>query len=419
MQRQVDLSIDFCGVKFSNPFMLSSSPVSNCAEMIGRAFDAGWAGVAYKTISSDKTPIVHPSPRMHGYHYGDKRLVGLQNVEQTSDRGVRANVLDMKYLKKHWPEHVVMASIMGFSGEEWVELAKASSDAGVDMLELNFSCPHMTVEGAGYKVGQAFELIERFTDMVRKATDIPLVAKMTPNITDMNIPAMYAKRGGADAISAINTVRGMSEIGLGDWVPRPNVAGTGAISGYSGPAVKPIGLRFIAEMAKNKELNLPLSGMGGIETWVDALEYILVGATTVQVTTGIIHYGYRIVEDMTEGLSDYMVSKGIRNVSELVGRALPKLHDTGAFDLKKQGVARYDLDRCVGCGQCYIVCQDAGGQALEWNGEKRRPDLDEDKCLSCMICSFICPVRDLITYKEMPSSWNRKETPALGKELGD
>ena len=417
MAKKPDLSVDFCGVKFKNPFMLSSSPVSNSAEMVGRAFEAGWGGVAYKTVVTDRLPIIHPSPRMHGYHYGNKRLVGLQNVEQTSDRGFKANLLDIMYLKKHYPDHIVMASIMGFSNQEWYDLAKAVTGAGADMIELNFSCPHMTVEGSGAKVGQVQELVQKFTETARKASNLPLVAKMTPNITDMNEPAMYAKMGGANGISAINTVRGISEIGLNDFVPKPNVFGKGAISGYSGPAVKPIGLRFIAEMALNEELGLPLSGIGGIETWIDALEYLLAGASTIQVTTGIIHYGYRIVEDMIEGLSDFMMSKGIEKVADLVGRALPYLVETDEFDLKRQGITNYDLDRCVGCGQCYIVCNDSAGQALEWDSEKRRPKLIEDKCLSCMVCSFICPVDGLITYREMPSTWKRRETETLGREL--
>ncbi len=169
------------------------------------------------------------------------------------------------------------------------------------MLELNFSCPHMTVEGSGHKVGQAFHLLEKFTATVKKAVKIPVLAKMTPNITDMTEPAIFAKKGGADGISAVNTFRAISGIGLDDLVPKPNVFGVGAMSGYSGSAIKPIALHFIAEMAQCEELDLPLSAMGGIETWVDALEYLLVGATTLQVTTGIIHYGYRIVEDMIEG----------------------------------------------------------------------------------------------------------------------
>jgi len=419
MSKPVDLSVDFCGFKMQNPFMLSSSPVANSAEMVEHAFEAGWGGVAYKTIVSDRIPIVHPSPRMHAYNHGSERLAGLQNVEQTSDRGLKANLLDIAYLKKNWPDRLVMASIMGFSNQEWADLSKACADAGADMLEINLSCPHMTVEGSGAKVGQVEALVEKFTETCRKSCSIPLVAKMTPNITDMTVPALRAKQGGADGIAAINTVAGLSGIGLDDYVPQMNVAGKGAISGYSGPAVKPIGLRFIANLAMNEELNLPLSGIGGIETWIDALEFLLVGSTSIQVTTGIIHYGYGIVEDMIEGLSDYMAQKGIQRIQDLVGKACPNIHETGDFDLTKQGIAQYDLDQCVGCGQCYVVCRDSGGQALQWNEADRRPELNENKCLSCMVCSFTCPVDGLITYKKMPPTYKRNETITLGEGLED
>jgi dihydropyrimidine dehydrogenase (NAD+) subunit PreA len=413
----VDLSVNMCGVSFKNPFLLSSSPVSNSAEMVEMAYGHGWAGVCYKTLNSDRIPITHPSPRMAPYHYESKRLVGLQNVEQISDRPLKDNLADFRFLKKKYPDHPIISSIMGFSNDEWAHLAKASEDNGADILELNFSCPHMTVEGSGHKVGQAFHLLEKFTATVKKAVKIPVLAKMTPNITDMTEPALFAKKGGADGISAVNTFRGISSIGLDDWVPKPNVFGVGAMSGYSGAAIKPIALHFIAEMAKCAELALPLSAMGGIETWMDALEYLLVGATTLQVTTGIIHYGYRIVEDMIEGLSDYMVSRGITRAADLIGKGLPRLQETDHFDLARQGVAAYDLDRCVGCGQCYIVCRDAGGQALEWEAEKRRPKLVEDKCLSCMICSFICPVPELIGFKEMPKGWKRRPTAVMDRTL--
>ncbi|HET6452601.1 MAG TPA: NAD-dependent dihydropyrimidine dehydrogenase subunit PreA [Spirochaetia bacterium] len=413
----IDLSVNFCGVRFPNPFLLSSSPVSNSAQMVEQAFEAGWGGVCYKTLNSDRIPIIHPSPRMAPYHYEAKQMVGLQNVEQISDRPLKDNLADFLYLKKKHPDRPIIASIMGFSNNEWAYLAKAAEDNGADMLELNFSCPHMTVEGSGHKVGQAFHLLEKFTATVKAAVKIPVLAKMTPNITDMTEPALFAKKGGADGISAVNTFRAISGIGLSDWVAKPNVFGVGAMSGYSGAAIKPIALHFIAEMAQCAELGLPLSGMGGVETWIDALEYLLVGAGTIQVTTGVIKYGYRIVRDIIEGLSDYMVSRGINRVQDLVGKALPKLKSTDHFDLKRQGVAGYDLERCVGCGQCYIVCRDAGGQALEWDAEARRPKLVEDKCLSCMICSFICPVPDLITHKEKPAGWARNATALMDKGL--
>ena len=417
----IDLSIEFLGKHFINPFLLSSSPVSNSAEMVELAYEAGWGGVVFKTLNSDRLPIVHPSPRMGPLNYGHKQLVGLQNVEQISDRPLKHNLLDFLYLKKKWSDRVLISSIMGFSNDEWAYLAKASEDNGADMLELNFSCPHMCIEGTGHHVGKAFDLIEKFTTTVKKTVSIPVIAKMTPNITDMTEPALHAKNGGADAISAINTVSGISGIGLDDLVPKPNVFGKGAVSGTSGPAIKPIGLHFIADMAKCEALSLPLSGIGGIETWIDALEYLLLGASTIQVTTGIIHYGYRIVEDMIEGLSDFMLEKGITHVKDLVGRSLGNLNTTDCFDLTRQGISQYDLDQCVGCGQCYIVCRDAAGQALDWDEDTRRPILNEDKCLSCMICSFVCPVPDLISFKEMPAGWTRNEAkvmdPGLSGEL--
>lgn len=397
-----DLSIEFCGVKFPTPFLLSSSPVSNTAEMIARGFEKGFGGVSYKTLGGEHIKIIHPSPRMHGYNYGSKKLMGLQNVEQTTDRPLKDNIKDIKWLKKHYPKHIVIGSIMGFSKDEWRDLALICDDAGVDMLELNFSCPHMTVEGAGMKVGQAFELLKEFTHIVRKVTKLPLLAKLTSTVTDITEPALYAKEGGADGITAINTVRGLAGIGLDDFVPTLNVFGKGAVSGYSGPAIKPIGLKCIVELAKKKELGLPLSGCGGVETWIDAVEYLLCGASTIQMTTSVIRYGHRVVEDMCEGLSDFMDEKGFNKVEDIIGKALPNIHETGDFDLSKQGSASYDLERCIGCGQCYIVCQDAGGQLLGWDSKKRRPIPDDEKCYSCMICSFVCPVDNppVITFKE-------------------
>ncbi len=389
-----DLSIQFCGKTFPTPFLLSSSPVSNTAEMIARAFDAGFGGVAFKTLGADNIKIIHPSPRMGGLDYGSKKLVGLQNVEQITDRPLKDNLIDIKWLKKHYPDHPVIASIMGFNKQEWRDLGVAAEDAGSDMLELNFSCPHMTVEGSGMKVGQAFQLLEEFTQIVSDAVEIPILAKMTSNVTDITEPAIYAKKGGADGITAINTVRGITGIDVDNFTPKLNVYGTGAISGYSGPAIKPIGLKSVIELAQKKELGLPIAGCGGVETWLDALEYIVCGASVVQMTTSVIRYGHRVVEDMCEGLSDFMEEKGIDRVEQLVGKALPKIKETGEFDLSRQGKAVYDLERCIGCGQCYIVCRDAGSHGLGWDAEKRKPIPDDDKCFSCMICSFVCPVDD-------------------------
>jgi dihydropyrimidine dehydrogenase (NAD+) subunit PreA len=398
-----DLSITVCGVKFPNPFMLSSSVVSNTAEMIARGFEAGFGGVSYKGIGGPSTEIINPAPRMHSYNYGSKKMVGVQNVEQTTDRPLKDNINDIKWLKKNYPKNIVMVNIMGFNKDEWRELAIISEDAGADILELNFSCPHMSVEGSGMKVGQAFELVREFTEIVRNAVKIPIFAKLTSNVTDITEPAMYTKEGGANGITAINTVRGLIGVGVDDFVPYPNVFGKGAISGYSGPGIKPISLKCIVELAKKKELSLPLIGCGGIETWIDAVEFLLCGASLVQMTTSIIRYGHRIAEDLCEGLSYYMEDKGFKKVKDIVGKALPNIHETSEFDLSRQGAIQFDLDRCIGCGECYIACQDAGAQCIDWDSKKRRPIPDETKCYSCMICSFVCPIDNppLITFKEI------------------
>jgi dihydropyrimidine dehydrogenase (NAD+) subunit PreA len=413
MANGIDLSVDFCGVRFKNPFLLSSSPVSNSAEMVAKSFEAGWSGVVFKTLASGRARIVHPSPRMNAYHYGSKPLMGLQNVEQISDRPLKDNLLDFLYLKKHYPDHPIVASIMGFSMDDWEYLAKASEDNGADMLELNFSCPHMTIEGSGHKVGQAFELLEGFTEAVKRSVKIPVMAKMTPNITDMTEPAYYAKKGGADAISAVNTFRGISEIGLEDWVPKPNVHGIGAESGYSGPAVKPIALHFIADMARSDTLGLPLSGIGGIETWVDCLEYLLVGATTVQVTTGIIHYGYRIVEDMIEGLEEYMRSHSFETLDQIIGKAVPSYSEWGDLDMNYETIAKIDASACIGCQLCMVACHDGAHQCIHPNPDGSRvPVVDEDECVGCNLCQIVCPVEGCITMESVdngyaPATWNQ------------
>jgi len=403
MAKKPDLSVEFCGKRFINPFLLSSSPVSNTAEMIERAFEHGFGGVVYKSLGSPNVEIIHPAPRMQGYTASGARLVGVQNVEQTTDRSLKDNLADIEYLKKAWPDRVIIVSIMGFAANEWKELAIAAQGAGADMLELNFSCPHMAVEGAGMKVGQSFGLVQRFTEIVRRQAKVPIIAKLTSNVADICEPASHAKKGGADAITAINSVRALTEVGLDDFVPKPNVFGRGSMSGYTGPGIKPIGLRCIAELASDKDLGLPLSGCGGIETWVDAVEYMLCGATTLQMTTGVIHYGYRIVEDMIEGLSDYLVKKGFQRAGDLIGAAIPNMCPTSELDISRQGAASYDLERCIGCGQCYTVCRDAGAGTLGWDAVKRRPIPDEERCYSCMVCSFVCPVSSppVITFKEV------------------
>ena len=296
------LEIDFCGVHCPNPFFLSSSPVGNTAEMIAASVRRRLGRGGYKTLNLESDfEVIDPTPRLNALTNGDERFIGLQNMEQISERPLADNLEDIAWLKKHYPDRVLVASIMGYSDEGWVELATRSEAAGADMLELNVSCPQMACEGAGHRVGQDNELLERYSRVVKEHVSIPVMVKLTPNVTDMLPSALAVQRGGADAVAAINTVRSISEIDLETFSPLPSIQGRGSISGFSGTAVKPIALRFVAELGQSAEVGLPVSGIGGIETWCDAAMFLLLGATNLQVTTAVMHYGYRIVESLYEG----------------------------------------------------------------------------------------------------------------------
>jgi dihydropyrimidine dehydrogenase (NAD+) subunit PreA len=402
MTTRNNLKVNFCGVEFENPFLLSSSPVGNHAEMCSRAFDAGWGGVVYKTLNVEKTfKVVMPSPRLNAYNHAANRFIGLQNAEQISDRPLKDNLKDIRELKKNYPGRVLVSSIMGFNEKDWSELAKMSEDCGADMLELNFSCPQMATDKGGHKIGQNFEAVERFTAVVKNASKLPVMAKMTPNITDMLPVALAAKKGGADAIAAINTIRAITDIDIDSFTPLPAIKGKSSITGFSGASAKPIGMRFVSELFNSQELRLPISAMGGITTWKDALHYLLLGGTTIQVTSAIMRYGYRIVEDMIEGLSDFLILKNINSLDEIIGSAAKKIVDPSDFSTRFQVVSNVDENKCIGCGQCYISCQDAGNQAIEFDREKRKSCVDEKRCVGCTLCKNVCPVWDCISTKEV------------------
>ncbi|MCX6270548.1 MAG: NAD-dependent dihydropyrimidine dehydrogenase subunit PreA [Bacteroidetes bacterium] len=398
MKFQADLGVNFCGIRFGNPFCLSSSPVGNHAEMCARAYDAGWGGIVYKTLGLEKSfKVIMPSPRLSVYNYGDKRFIGLQNAEQITDRPIRENIRDIAWLKKHYPHKVLISSIMGYVDEDWIELAKMSEDAGADMLELNFSCPQMAHKSAGHRVGQDFLAVAAFTEVVKKASKLPVMAKMTPNITNMVPVALAAKQGGADAISAINTIKAITDIDIENFTPLPNIHGHSSATGFSGPSVKPVAMRFVSDLYNSKPLGLPISAVGGIETWIDALHFLLLGATNLQVTTGILRYGYRIVEDMIEGLSDYMLERNIKSLNEIIGKSSRKIVDPSEFVTRFQVVSVIDDAKCIGCGQCYISCQDGANQAVKFDTLTRKASVDEERCIGCLLCKHVCPVWDCIS----------------------
>lgn len=386
----VDLSTDICGVKLENPFLLSSSVVASSYDMCRRAFEAGWAGASFKTICS--FPQHEASPRFSSVKSHGNAFFGFKNIEQLSDHSVEENMQIFRKLREEFPTKVIVASIMGKNEDEWCELAGKCEKAGASVIECNFSCPNMEDSDLGSTIGQSEELVERFTRTVKRGTSLPVLAKLTPNITDMVPIALAAKRGGADGIAAINTINSITGVNIFTLVAEPAVQGKSIIGGYSGPAVKPIALRFISELANCAELEgMHISGMGGIETWVDALEFILLGAGSLQVTTAVMQYGYRIIDDLIAGLTEYMKCKGARTIGNLIGGASKTV--VGHTGIERDTVVYpvFNREWCIGCGRCYISCMDGGHQAIDFDNETRRPKLVPGKCVGCHLCRQVCP----------------------------
>lgn len=384
-----DLSITFCGVACENPFFLSSSVVASGYDMCAAAFKAGWAGIVYKTIGFIKPEEV--SPRFGAVGKEGTPFIGFRNLEQISDHPLAENLEVLGRLKRDFPSKVIVSSIMGETEAEWTELARLSEEAGCDIVECNFSCPHMAGEHLGSDVGQDPELVARFTAAAKRGTKLPVLAKMTPNVGNMEIPAIAAVRAGADGLAAINTIKSITGLDLDELSSPPSIAGKSAVSGYSGKAVKPIALRFIHDLAKHPELKGSwLSGMGGIETWRDAAEFIALGCANLQVTTAVMQYGYRIVEDLIAGLTAYLSAKGMESVEQLVGSALPNFVSAESLERVTVSFPRFDRDTCVGCGRCYVSCADGGHQAIAFSGD-RIPRLIGKNCVGCHLCLLVCP----------------------------
>ena len=393
------LRTELCGIPLENPFFLSSSVVASTYDMCARAFEAGWAGAAFKTICSFE--IHEASPRFSAITGAEGNIIGFKNIEQLSDHSVAENMEVFRRLKKDYPTKFILASIMGQDEAEWEELARLCEENGADAVELNFSCPNMMEGGLGSDIGQIPELVERYTAAAKRGTKIPVLAKLTPNVAAMSPAAEAAMRGGADGIAAINTIKSIIDVNRHTYISAPAVHGMSAVGGYSGNAVKPIALRFIAELGQNPALEgLQISAMGGIENWSDALEYMLLGAGTVQVTTAVMQFGYRIIEDLKSGLNYYLAEKGLDNVSQIRGLALDYVSNTTEV-LERDTVIfpKFHRDRCIGCGRCSISCADGGHQAIRM-GEDRRPILDGKKCVGCHLCLLVCPQRAITSSRK-------------------
>ena len=393
-EHKPDLSVDFCGVHFENPFCLSSSVVGSNYEMVAKAFDMGWAGVAFKTIGLFTPNEV--SPRFGALEKENNPFIGFKNIEQISDHTLEENLSYLKKLKENYPTKVIIASIMGQNEEEWTRLAELMEEAGADIIECNFSCPQMVGEGLGSDVGTNTELVAAYTAATRKGTKLPILAKMTPNITKMEEPAAAALMAGADGLAAINTIKSILNVDLRDFGTEPRVDGKCSVGGYSGKAVKPIALRFIHDLKKDERTcDAPISGMGGIETWRDAVEFMALGCETLQITTAVMQYGYRIIDDLLEGLTDYMSRMGFESIRDFLGKAVSRLVDAGELNRDTIEYPKFNLRTCVGCGRCYLSCYDGGHQAITMDEKTGYPKMDATKCVGCHLCRLVCPTESI------------------------
>ena len=393
-----DLSINFAGIKSPNPFWLASAPPTNSGYQVMKAFDAGWGGAVWKTLG---VPVINVSSRYGSVDYRNTRMAGFNNIELITDRPLADNLKEIEEVKKYFPNHAVIASLMVETKEEWHQIIKDVENAGADGIELNFGCPHgMCERGMGSAVGQEPSVLKTIVEWVMETAQIPVITKLTPNISHIVEPGVAAAQGGTNAISLINTIKSIVGIDLDTYAPYPVVDGKGTNGGYCGPAVKPIALEMVKELAKHPEIkDIPISGIGGIESWRDVVEFILLGAGSVQVCTAVMHYGFGIVREMEAGLLQFMNDKGYNTIYDFMGKALPNVTEWKHLNLKHKVVAEINNDKCVGCDLCYIACDDGAHQAIripEGNGN-RIPEIIEENCVGCNLCSLVCPVEECIT----------------------
>jgi dihydropyrimidine dehydrogenase (NAD+) subunit PreA len=460
---QVDLSIEFCGVKSPNPFWLASAPPTNSEFQVRKAFEMGWGGAVWKTISND--PIVNVASRYGSIDYDGRKVAGLNNIELITDRSLEVNLREVANIKRDFPDRALFVSLMVESKREtWHEVVKKTEDAGADGIELNFGCPHgMSERGQGSAVGQVPDYTCMIVEWVKQVARTPVMVKLTPNITDIRAIGRAAKRGGADAISLINTLNSIMGVDLSTLYPKPHVRGLGSHGGYCGPAVKPIALHMVSQIATDPQIDLPVSGIGGIQAWQDAAEHMLLGATSVQVCTAVMHYGFRIVEHLIDGTKNWMRQKGFTTPYDFIGKTGSRIVDWNELDLNYKVVAEIDQDKCINCGLCYVACEEGCHQSIhiervaEEQFRKRRDGrtarqsdamhgprtfasggktytygagdgyvnvytINEDTCVGCNMCSLVCPVDECITMKQVdtgkaPMNWKQYQAGLAAGEI--
>ena len=420
-----NLHTTFAGITSPNPFWLASAPPTDKAYNVNRAFEAGWGGVVWKTLGEAGPPIVNVSgPRYGALLTPDRRMMGFNNIELITDRDLQLNLDEIAQVKRDWPDRAMVVSLMVPCEESsWKAILPRVADTGADGIELNFGCPHgMSERGMGAAVGQVPEYIEMVTAWCKQYSKLPVIVKLTPNITDIRQPARAAKKGGADAVSLINTISSIMGVDPKTLTMSPSTGGHGSHGGYCGPAVKPIALNMVAQIGQDPlTAGLPISGIGGVGNWRDALDYIALGAGTVQVCTAAMVYGFKIVQEMSDGLSNYMDEMGFASIDDFRGRALPTVTEWRHLNLNHITKAVINQDSCIQCGRCHIACEDTSHQAITaMKGGKRYFEVKEDECVGCNLCVVVCPVPECITLRDLrPGEVDQRTGRTVSANHGD
>ena len=419
-----NLNSNFLGIKSPNPFWLASAPPTDKKINVLRAFEAGWGGVVWKTLGAQ---VKNVSSRYSAVDYGGKRIMGFNNIELISDRPLGINLTEIAECIKLFPDRAMIVSLMADNDKNsWHELIKKVEDSGAHGLELNFGCPHgMTERGMGAAVGQDPEVARMVVEWVMEKATIPVITKLTPNVHSVVPTGKAVVEAGTNALSLINTIQSITGVDLDSLVPNPYVAGKSVFGGYCGPAVKPIALKFLTTIAQDPVTNkVPVSGIGGVSTWKDAVEFMLLGASNVQVCTAAMKHGFRIIEDMCEGMNNWMDEKGFATLNDFIGKSVDKITHWEDLDINYHHIAKINQDKCIHCGLCYITCEDTSHQSinLEYGKPYNNYTIKEDECVGCNLCQLVCPVNDCITMEEhriAPESINWIEFQAKGMPLND
>lgn len=419
-----DISSNFLGIKSPNPFWLASAPPTDKKINVLRAFEAGWGGVVWKTLGSQ---VKNVSSRYSAVNFGGHKMMGFNNIELISDRPLTINLKEIAECIKLFPDRAMIVSLMADNDRKsWHELIKKVQDTGAHGLELNFGCPHgMTERGMGAAVGQDPVIAKMVVEWVMEVATIPVITKLTPNVHSPVPTGKACVEAGTNALSLINTIQSVTGIDLDTLVPNPYVAGKSVFGGYCGPAVKPIALKMLTTIAQDPTTSkVPVSGIGGVSTWKDAVEFMLLGASNVQVCTAAMNHGFRIVEDMCEGLNNWMDEKGFKSLNDFIGKSVDKITHWEDLDINYHIIANINQDKCIHCGLCYIACEDTSHQSinLDYGNPHNTYSIKEEECVGCNLCKLVCPVNDCITMEEHRKGdeyLNWKEFQKRGLPLND